>query len=95
MTDLAYSAMVFARRVHAQQQRKYTGTSYSDHLAEVAACEHLTADQSIVLRARHLAKTAEGLRAAHADSQTEALHAHQFVADLLRQAVLDAEGGVA
>lgn len=33
---LAYSAMVFAREMHADQKRKYTGTPYSDHLAEVA-----------------------------------------------------------
>lgn len=34
--NVAYRAMVFARRVHAPQQRKYTGNPYSDHLAEVA-----------------------------------------------------------
>jgi (p)ppGpp synthase/HD superfamily hydrolase len=28
--------MQFARRVHAAQQRKYTGNPYADHLAEVA-----------------------------------------------------------
>lgn len=33
---LAFRAMEFARRVHAQQRRKYTGNPYSDHLAEVA-----------------------------------------------------------
>lgn len=35
-SDLAYRAMLFARRVHAAQQRKYTGNPYADHLAEVA-----------------------------------------------------------
>lgn len=34
--NVAYRAMVFARRVHRAQQRKYTGNPYSDHLAEVA-----------------------------------------------------------
>lgn len=33
---LAFEAMVFARRMHADQVRKYTGNPYSDHLAEVA-----------------------------------------------------------
>lgn len=34
--SLAYSAMMFARKVHAGQVRKYTGNPYIDHLAEVA-----------------------------------------------------------
>lgn len=34
--NVAYRAMVFARRVHSAQQRKYTGNPYADHLAEVA-----------------------------------------------------------
>ena len=34
--DLAYQAMMFAREVHKDQRRKYTGTPYADHLAEVA-----------------------------------------------------------
>lgn len=36
MNDLAYRAMMFARKAHAQQVRKYTGNPYVDHLAEVA-----------------------------------------------------------
>jgi len=36
MSQLAYEAMLFAREVHANQRRKYTGNPYSDHLAEVA-----------------------------------------------------------
>ena len=36
MTDIAYSAMLFARAVHATQVRKYTANPYVDHLAEVA-----------------------------------------------------------
>ncbi len=35
MSDLAYSAMEFARDVHKNQKRKYTGQPYFDHLAEV------------------------------------------------------------
>lgn len=36
MSTLAYDAMVFARKVHAEQVRKYTANPYVDHLAEVA-----------------------------------------------------------
>lgn len=36
MSDLAYRAMMFARKAHRHQVRKYTGNPYSDHLAEVA-----------------------------------------------------------
>jgi guanosine-3',5'-bis(diphosphate) 3'-pyrophosphohydrolase len=37
MTDnlLSFRAMTFARQVHAEQKRKYTGNPYADHLAEV------------------------------------------------------------
>jgi (p)ppGpp synthase/HD superfamily hydrolase len=34
--NLAFEAMEFARSVHANQKRKYTGAPYFDHLAEVA-----------------------------------------------------------
>jgi (p)ppGpp synthase/HD superfamily hydrolase len=34
--NIAFSAMQFARGVHANQVRKYTGNPYADHLAEVA-----------------------------------------------------------
>lgn len=34
--NLAYKAMMFAREVHKDQVRKYTGNPYVDHLAEVA-----------------------------------------------------------
>ncbi|RJF99000.1 HD domain-containing protein [Noviherbaspirillum saxi] len=34
--DIAFSAMLFAREVHKNQVRRYTGNPYSDHLAEVA-----------------------------------------------------------
>lgn len=36
MNDLAFRAMKFAREVHKDQKRKYTGNPYADHLAEVA-----------------------------------------------------------
>lgn len=32
---LAFEAMIFARLVHKNQQRKYTNNPYADHLAEV------------------------------------------------------------
>lgn len=34
--NIALAAMKFAREVHANQTRKYTGNPYADHLAEVA-----------------------------------------------------------
>lgn len=34
--SIAYEAMMFAREVHKDQRRKYTGNPYADHLAEVA-----------------------------------------------------------
>lgn len=34
--NLAFEAMKFARHVHRDQRRKYTGAPYADHLAEVA-----------------------------------------------------------
>lgn len=34
--SLADAAMMFAREVHKDQRRKYTGNPYADHLAEVA-----------------------------------------------------------
>lgn len=36
MSQLAFEAMMFAREVHKDQRRKYTGNPYVDHLAEVA-----------------------------------------------------------
>lgn len=33
--NIAYKAMMFAREVHKDQVRKYTGNPYFDHLAEV------------------------------------------------------------
>lgn len=34
--SLAFAAMMFAREVHKDQKRRYTGNPYADHLAEVA-----------------------------------------------------------
>lgn len=34
--SIAFRAMQFARKVHKDQVRKYTGNPYADHLAEVA-----------------------------------------------------------
>ena len=34
--NIAYQAMLFAREVHKDQVRKYTGNAYTDHLGEVA-----------------------------------------------------------
>lgn len=49
---LAYDAMMFAREVHKDQRRKYTGNPYADHLAEVAGivatAELPTPDQALI-----------------------------------------------
>ncbi|TAL65725.1 MAG: bifunctional (p)ppGpp synthetase/guanosine-3',5'-bis(diphosphate) 3'-pyrophosphohydrolase [Burkholderiaceae bacterium] len=34
--NLAFKAMMFAREIHSNQRRKFTGNPYADHLAEVA-----------------------------------------------------------
>lgn len=34
--NIAFEAMQFARAMHREQRRKYTGNPYADHLAEVA-----------------------------------------------------------
>lgn len=44
--DTAFRAMEFARKVHAEQKRKYTGNPYADHLAEVAGIVATVADFS-------------------------------------------------
>lgn len=36
MNNVSFEAMLFAREVHKDQKRKYTGNPYVDHLAEVA-----------------------------------------------------------
>lgn len=41
---IAFEAMQFAREVHKDQRRKYTGNPYSDHLAEVAGIVATVAD---------------------------------------------------
>lgn len=62
MTLLSYEAMVFARQVHKDQVRKYTGNPYADHLAEVAgvvatvaaqACEAVTVDEMLAVAWLH------------------------------------------
>jgi guanosine-3',5'-bis(diphosphate) 3'-pyrophosphohydrolase len=46
---LAYTAMMMARKAHAQQVRKYTGNPYADHLAEVAGIVATVAEGSEVM----------------------------------------------
>lgn len=43
--NLSYEAMVFAREVHKDQVRKYTGNDYVEHLAEVAGVVATVAGQ--------------------------------------------------
>lgn len=42
--SLAYEAMMFARKTHDGQRRKYTNNPYVDHLAEVAGIVAAVAD---------------------------------------------------
>lgn len=42
MSNLAFEAMKFARHVHRDQVRNYTGQPYADHLAEVAGIVAVT-----------------------------------------------------
>lgn len=51
MSNIAYQAMVFARYVHANQVRKYTGNPYADHLAEVAGIVSTVAVESMSMQA--------------------------------------------
>lgn len=46
--SLAYEAMMFAREVHKDQVRKYTGNPYVDHLAEVAGIVAAVIDHRLV-----------------------------------------------
>lgn len=43
--DLAFRAMQFARAVHREQRRRYSGNPYGDHLAEVAGIVATVAPQ--------------------------------------------------
>ncbi len=52
--SLAYEAMVFARQVHANQRRKYTGNPYADHLAEVAGIVATVAPDPVSIAAAWL-----------------------------------------
>lgn len=45
--NLAFEAMQFARHVHRDQRRKYTGAPYADHLAEVAGIVAATLDPAL------------------------------------------------
>lgn len=44
---IAYEAMMFAREVHKDQRRKYSGNPYFDHLAEVAGIVATVLDDSL------------------------------------------------
>ena len=49
MSGLAFGAMEFARDVHRDQKRKYTGNPYIDHLAEVAGILSTVTDKSAAI----------------------------------------------
>lgn len=49
MSNLSFRAMVFAREVHKDQVRKYTGNPYADHLAEVAGIVATVQNQQIMV----------------------------------------------
>lgn len=44
---LSFDAMMFAREVHKDQVRKYTGNPYTDHLAEVAGIVATVAGEAV------------------------------------------------
>lgn len=60
---IGYEAMVFAREVHKDQKRKYTGNPYADHLAEVAGIAVIAAALATVMR---LERCASGHEEYHA-----------------------------
>lgn len=56
--NIAYKAMLFARRVHKLQVRKYTMNPYADHLAEVAGIVATVGDRSGAVSMDELTATA-------------------------------------
>lgn len=76
MTDFVFRAMLFARKAHAGQVRKYTGNPYHDHLAEVAGIagtvpDELPISRSVFLAAAWLHDTIEDTGATFHDIRTE------------------------
>lgn len=59
MSTLAFDAMMFAREVHKDQVRKYTGNPYADHLAEVAGIVATVTDQPEAIAAAWLHDSVE------------------------------------
>ena len=55
----AFEAMMFARRVHATQRRKYTNNPYVDHLAEVAGIVSTITDDERAIAVAWLHDTVE------------------------------------
>lgn len=56
--SIAYEAMLFAREVHKDQRRKYTGNPYADHLAEVAGIVAAVGDVSGCVTTTEMVATA-------------------------------------
>lgn len=65
--SLAFRAMQFAREVHKDQVRKYTGNPYADHLAEVAGITAtvLSDDVSIAIAWLHDCVEDQGVSIEH------------------------------
>lgn len=55
---LAFNAMLFAREVHRDQRRKYSGNPYADHLAEVAGIVATVAGQQALVHPETMIATA-------------------------------------
>nr|WP_319566270.1 HD domain-containing protein [uncultured Rhodoferax sp.] len=55
MSNLSFRAMVFAREVHKDHVRKYTGNPYADHLAEVAGIVSTVAIESMAMQSTMIA----------------------------------------
>lgn len=74
--SIAFKAMEFARKAHANQVRKYTGNPYADHLAEVAgivatvsAFSEMQADTVIAVAWLHDCMEDQGIQFSQLDDE--------------------------
>ncbi|WP_369050467.1 HD domain-containing protein [Burkholderia gladioli] len=76
--NVAYRAMMFAREVHKDQRRKYTGNPYADHLAEVAGIVATVDNRDYVIATAwlHDCREDQGVMAAYLESEFGPVVAH-------------------
>ncbi|WP_186215874.1 HD domain-containing protein [Burkholderia gladioli] len=76
--NVAYRAMMFAREVHKDQSRKYTGNPYADHLAEVAGIVATVATQEYVIATAwlHDCREDQGVSAKYLESEFGPIVSH-------------------